>query len=117
MAGAQSNAIPGLDGTLVDLPQMTALGREGACPSGLSGVAPRCVAGPVARGALLAGSGGAGTCNALPSEDLNARWTASPTQNPGAGATLRAQFWYRDPVSRSPRRTHISDAVEFVVAP
>jgi len=82
-----------------------------------SGTSFQCVTPPVARGALLAGSGSAGSCDGGFSEDLNARWSAKPAQNPGAGATVQAQLWYRDPLSTSNQTTSLSDALEFAVAP
>lgn len=82
-----------------------------------NGTALRCVASPVTRGALLLGTGSQGTCDALLTYDLNARWTARPLQNPGAGATVRSQLWYRDPDATSSPLTNLSDAVEFVVGP
>jgi hypothetical protein len=50
-------------------------------------------------------------------QDLNARWTAKPAQNPGAGALVQAQLWYRDPQSTSNQTTSLSDAIEFPVGP
>ena len=37
--------------------------------------------------------------------------------NPGAGAIVQAQLWYRDPVSTSNQTTSLSDAIEFCVSP
>jgi len=53
-------------------------------------------------------------------QDLNALWCPScpkPGHNPGAGATVQAQLWYRDPANTSNQTTSLSDAIEFVVAP
>jgi len=77
----------------------------------------QCVAPPVKRGGLLVGSGSVGACDGVLSQDLSARWTAKPNQNPGAGAVVQAQLWYRDPQSTSGQNTSLSDAVEFVVCP
>ena len=77
----------------------------------------QCVVPPVMRGGLLTGSGTPGACDGSLSQDLNARWTAKPTQNPGAGALVQAQLWYRDPQNTSNQSTSLSDAVEFVVCP
>ena len=81
------------------------------------GTSFQCVVPPVMRGGLLAGSGTAGTCSGLAIQDLNARWTAKPNQNPGAGAVVQAQFWYRDPQNTSNQSTSLSDAIEFAVCP
>ena len=40
-----------------------------------------------------------------------------PTHNPGAGAVVQAQLWYRDPFGTSSQTTSLSDAIEFCVAP
>jgi hypothetical protein len=69
------------------------------------------------RGGLLTGNGNSGACDGALGQDLNARWTAKPNQNPGAGALVQAQLWYRDPWSTSNQTTSLSDAVEFLVAP
>ena len=77
----------------------------------------QCVVPPVARAGLLTGSGTTGLCDGAFSQDLNARWTAKPAQNPGAGALVQAQLWYRDPLNTSNQTTSLSDAVEFTVCP
>jgi len=82
-----------------------------------NGSSLQCVVPPVHRGALLAGSGTAGACDGTFAYDLNARWTAKPIQNPGAGARVQAQLWYRDPASTSSQTTSLSDAIEFTVCP
>jgi hypothetical protein len=48
---------------------------------------------------------------------MNAYWTANPIKNPGAGAQVNLQFWYRDPLNTSNQTTSLSDAVEFTVDP
>ena len=58
-----------------------------------------------------------GACDGTFSQDLNARWTAKPNQNPGAGSFVQVQLWYRDPASTSNQTTSFSDAIEFCVAP
>jgi hypothetical protein len=82
-----------------------------------NGTSFQCVVPPVQRAGLLTGSGTSGLCDGQFSQDLNAYWTAKPAANPGAGATVQAQLWYRDPLSTSNQTTSLSDAVEFPVAP
>jgi hypothetical protein len=82
-----------------------------------NGTSFQCVVPPVKRGGLLVGSGTNGLCDGSFSQDLNARWTAKPVQNPGAGAVVQAQLWYRDPFSTSNQTTSLSNAIEFLVAP
>jgi hypothetical protein len=93
-------------------------GRQ-AAPWG-SGTSYQCVVPPVMRGGLLSGVGTAGLCDGTFSQDMNARWCPTcpkPLQNPGAGATVQAQLWYRDPFNTSNQTTSLSDAIEFCVGP
>ena len=72
------------------------------------------------RGGLIPGTGTGGLCNGSFLQDLNARWCPScpkPNHNPGAGAVVQAQLWYRDPLHTSNQTTSLSDAVEFCLAP
>ncbi len=85
-----------------------------------NGTSFQCVVPPVFRGGLLLGSGTAGLCDGSITQDLNALWCATcpkPLKNPGAGALVQSQFWYRDPLSTSNQTTSLSDAHEFLVAP
>ena len=82
-----------------------------------SGTSFQCVAPPTSRSQLITGSGTNGACDGSTSFDLNARWTAKPNQNPGAGAVVDLQFWYRDPNNTSNQTTSLSDAIEFTVDP
>ena len=82
-----------------------------------NGTSFQCVTPPVLRGGLLVGSGTPGACDGTFVQDLNARWTAKPNQNPGAGAVVQAQLWYRDPQNTSNQTTSLSDALEFSVQP
>jgi hypothetical protein len=80
----------------------------------------RCVIPPLKRATrvgYLAPLGHAGLCNGYFSDDLNALWYAVPAKNPGAGALVQAQLWYRDPKNTSVRKTGFSDAIEFPVGP
>jgi hypothetical protein len=80
-----------------------------------NGTSYQCVVPPVVRGGLLQGSGTSGACDGAFGQDFNALWTAFPAKNPGAGATVQAQLWYRDPQSTSSMPTSLSDAVELTV--
>jgi len=78
------------------------------------------VAPPVKRGGLLPGSGTVGLCDGTFQQDLNALWCplcTRPNANPGAGAVVQAQLWYRDPQNTSNQTTSLSDAIEFPVGP
>jgi hypothetical protein len=85
-----------------------------------NGTSRQCVVPPVIRGGLLFGSGTGGNCDNFLSQDLNALWCSTcpkPLKNPGAGATVQAQMWYRDPQNTSNQTTSLSDALEFTVCP
>jgi hypothetical protein len=82
-----------------------------------NGTSYQCVVPPVRRTGLLKGTGASGSCGGVFTEDLNARWTAKPAHNPGAGAVVQAQLWHRDPMSTSNLTTSLSNAVEFTVGP
>jgi hypothetical protein len=61
-----------------------------------------------------------GLCDGAFVQDLNARWCPTcpkPTHNFGAGVTVQAQLWYRDPLNTSNQTTSLSDALEFLMAP
>jgi len=77
----------------------------------------KCVAFPTSRGALISGGGTQGACDGSFSYDLNARWQQKPSQNPGAGAVVQVQLWYRDPQSAGSPKTAFSDALELSVGP
>jgi hypothetical protein len=85
-----------------------------------NGTSYQCVVPPVRRAGLLSGVGSPGACDGSFVQDLNALWCATcpqPVKNPGAGAVVQAQLWYRDPQSTSNQTTSISNAVEFTVGP
>jgi hypothetical protein len=85
-----------------------------------NGTSFQCVVPPVKRGGLLAGAGSIGACNGSFAQDLDALWCPTcpkPAANPGAGAVVDAQLWYRDPASTSNQKTSLSDAIEFCVEP
>ena len=76
-----------------------------------------CVAPPVKRAAAMNPTGTAGACDGWFVIDLNALWSNYPAKNPGAGALVQAQLWYRDPLNTAFQTTSMSDAVEFLVCP
>ena len=85
-----------------------------------SGTSFQCVIPPVRRGGLLTGVGTPGLCDGAFSQDLNARWCPScpkPSHNPGVGAVMQGQLWYRDPMNTSNQTTSLSDAMEWFVCP
>jgi len=85
-----------------------------------NGTSYQCVVPPVRRAGLLTGVGTSGLCDGAFAQDLNALWCAGcpkPLHNPGAGATVQAQLWYRDPLNTSNQTTSLSAAVEFTVGP
>ena len=90
-------------------------GRQ-AAPWG-NGTSYQCVVPPVKRTPKAHGGGSNAVCNGSFARDLNAHWTARPAVNPGAGAVVQAQLWYRDPKNTSNRTTSLSGAIEFQVAP
>jgi hypothetical protein len=69
----------------------------------------------VKRTGLQNGVGTQGACDGAFSLDLNAYLTANPQKNPGAGATVNAQYWYRDPFNTSNQTTSLTDAVQFTL--
>ena len=80
----------------------------------------QCVIPPVSRTGLLTGTGTVNTCEGAFALDLNAYWCPScpaPQKNPGVGAVVQAQLWYRDPFSTSTQTTSLSNAIEFQLAP
>jgi hypothetical protein len=80
----------------------------------------QCVVPPVVRTPTMSGSGTVGACDGSFGLDLNALWCPScpkPAKNPGAGALVQSQLWYRDPASTSNQTTSLSDALEFTVCP
>jgi len=80
-----------------------------------------CVVPPRLRGGRLTAVGSTlGACDGFLVQDLNARWCPTcpaPAHNPGAGAVMQAQLWYRDPLNTSFGTSSMSDAVEFTVGP
>jgi hypothetical protein len=85
-----------------------------------NGTSYQCVVTPVTRAGLITGTGTAGLCDGTFSQDLNALWCAScpsPPKNPGSGALVQAQLWFRDPMNTSNQTTSLSNAVEFSVCP
>ena len=85
-----------------------------------NGTSYQCVAPPVKRAGSLPGIGTVGQCDGSFSQDLNALWCPTcpkPHKNPGAGAVVQAQLWYRDPLNTSNQDTSLADALEFCLVP
>ena len=82
-----------------------------------NGTSFQCVVPPVKRAGVLAGNGASGTCAGALSQDFNTLWVTKPSKNPGAGALVQAQLWYRDPANTSNQTTSLSSAIEFAVCP
>jgi hypothetical protein len=85
-----------------------------------SGTSFQCAVPPVVRTALMDGIGTPGLCDNTLARDMNALWCATcpnPLKNPGAGALVQLQLWYRDPFSTSNQTTSLSNALEFTVCP
>ena len=84
-----------------------------------NGTSLQCVVPPVQRLPILTTSSStSGTCDGGFGVDLNTHWNVvKPAQNPGAGAVVQAQVWYRDPASTSNQTTSLSNALEFTVCP
>jgi len=80
-----------------------------------NGTSFQCVVPPVKRGGLLNGNGTSGVCDAALTQDFNALWATKPSKNPGAGALVQLQGWYRDPLNTSNQTTSLTDAIEFCV--
>ena len=108
----------GVEGAKSGLFFFGANGRQ-ALPWG-NGSSFQCVVPPVNRGGVLLGTGTTGACDGTFTQDLNARWCPTcpePAQNPGVGAVVQAQLWYRDPLNPSSQGTSLSDALEFQLCP
>jgi hypothetical protein len=77
-----------------------------------------CVKAPTQRTTVLDSGGAANSCNGVLALD----WLSFLAANPGtlgaplaAGQVVNAQVWFRDPPS--PKTTHLSDALEFILVP
>jgi hypothetical protein len=70
---------------------------------------------PVQRAGLLSGGGTIGLCNGSFMQDFNLLWATVPAKNPGPGALVQTQLWYRDPQNTSNQTTAFSDALEYQV--
>jgi hypothetical protein len=83
-----------------------------------SGTSFQCVVPPVKRTPLQSGAGSNGACNGFFSYDLNFHWNVfKPQTQPGAGAVVQNQTWFRDPLNTSNQTTSLSDALELQVCP
>jgi hypothetical protein len=82
-----------------------------------NGTSYQCVAPPVRRTPARPAEGLPTGCGWSYSEDLAAHWASAPGSHPGAGATVRAQLWFRDAFNTSGMKSSLSDAVEFRLLP
>jgi len=82
-----------------------------------NGTSYQCVVPPVIRAGLLPSTGTNGACDGQFVQDMAALWASNPNKNPGAGADVNAQLWYRDPLNTSNQTTSLSDALSFRVCP
>lgn len=71
-----------------------------------------CVKAPVRRTSIQ-GSGGTLVCGGAFSYDMNARIQSGVDPTLASGATIRCQYWYRDP--QDPYSTGLTDALEFTI--
>jgi hypothetical protein len=84
-----------------------------------NGTSFQCVVPPVIRMGMTT-STGSGTCGGQFSQDFNAVWCSTcpkPAKNPGAGAEIYVQLWYRDPQNTSNQTTSLSNAARLYVCP
>ena len=108
----------GVEGSRNGLLVLGASGRQ-AMPWG-NGSSYQCVTPPLGRGKLMSSGGTRGQCDGTFVQDLNALWCPScpgSATNPGVGAVVQAQVWYRDPWNTSNQTTSLSDAIEFAMEP
>jgi hypothetical protein len=82
-----------------------------------SGTSFQCIIPPVVRAGLLSSVGTAGACDGSFNQDFAALWSSNPLKNPGAGAQVECQLWYRDPFNTSNQTTSLSDGISFSVCP
>jgi hypothetical protein len=85
-----------------------------------NGTSFQCVVPPVIRVGSQTTTGTNNACDGTLLRDLNALWCATcpkPTKNPGTGAKVQIQLWYRDPLNTSNQTTSLSDARQFTVGP
>jgi hypothetical protein len=82
-----------------------------------NGTSYQCVVPPTKRSPALNSGGTLGACDGAMSRDMNTYWTAFPPKNPGVGASVHLQLWYRDPLSTSNQTTSLSDGLSFLLCP
>jgi hypothetical protein len=80
-----------------------------------NGTSFQCVVPPVKRTGVVVGNGTNGVCNGNLSLDFNTYLRNFPHKDPGAGAVVQLQLWYRDPSNTSNQPTSLSNAIEFVI--
>jgi hypothetical protein len=123
-AGAPSGSLPsgfsatttGVEGQVNGLFFFGTNGRQ-ANPWG-NGTSMQCVVPPVVRTPLQTSTGTPSACDGTFAYDLNTHWNVTkPQTNPGAGALVQIQTWFRDPFNTSNQTTSLSDALEAMLCP
>jgi hypothetical protein len=83
-----------------------------------NGTSFQCVVPPVSRTPVQTSSGTPGQCDGTFVYDLNTHWNVTkPQTNPGPGAKVQIQTWFRDPNNTSNQTTSLSDALEATLCP
>jgi hypothetical protein len=80
----------------------------------------QCVVPPVIRMGTFLSTSAPDPCTARFVQDFNATWCPTcplPLKNPGAGAEIYFQLWYRDPNNTSNQSTSFSNAGQAAVCP
>jgi hypothetical protein len=76
-----------------------------------------CVAAPFVRTPPQGSQGAAGQCNGLFGYEFNARIQSGVDPALVAGATVSAQYYFRDPADPAGFGSGLSDALRFVICP
>ena len=85
-----------------------------------NGTSYQCVVPPVKRAGQLTGVGTIGGCDGAFAQDLNSYWCPvcpASHKNPGIGARVQVQLWYRDPLNTSNQATSLSNGLQVEVCP
>jgi hypothetical protein len=77
----------------------------------------KCVVPPLIRTPVKKSTGTIGQCDGVATIDLNAFWGKAPAKNPGEGALINIQYWYRDPLNTSGTPSSLSNGLSVEVGP